>query len=92
MDGSEWDLVPVGAVCPRSDILLLASHPRRLSRAIRTPGRTILRGPLPHLSYQCPADRMHWNRNASRRTLRVRYALKSVMPSFVVLDARLSRP
>jgi hypothetical protein len=36
----DGDLVPVGAGCPRSDILLPASHPRRLSRAIRTPVRT----------------------------------------------------
>jgi hypothetical protein len=47
--GSEWDLVPVGAGCPRSDILLLARHPRRLSRTIRTPMRTIFIG---HFSLQ----------------------------------------
>lgn len=36
-----WDLVPVGQVVARSDILLPASRPSRLSRAIRTPGRAI---------------------------------------------------
>jgi hypothetical protein len=36
-----WDLVPAGQVVARSDILLPASHPSRLSRAIRTPGLAI---------------------------------------------------
>ena len=44
MDGSGWNLRPVSQWVARSDILHPASLPRRLSRTIRTPVRTIFSG------------------------------------------------